>query len=143
MRARPAISRADSMRQTASMARWVSAASTDSHYTSALPKLSRKEAPVPDSIAYPVKTREIKNAIADSTRWNYVPFRDDDIVVATYAKTGTTWTQQIVGQLVHQGRTAAARGVAVGRLSAHAARDPPGRHRGAEAPALPEDAPAD
>jgi aryl sulfotransferase len=82
---------------------------------------------VTDSIAYPVKTREIKNVIADSTRWNYVTFRDDDIVVATYAKTGTTWTQQIVGQLVHQGRTAAARGVAVGRLSPSAARDPPGR----------------
>ena len=62
---------------------------------------------MPDSIAYPAKTREIKNAIADSTRWNYVTFRDDDIVVATYAKTGTTWTQQIVGQLVHQGKDGA------------------------------------
>ena len=62
---------------------------------------------MPDSIACPVKTREIKNAVADSTRWNYVTFRDDDIVVATYAKTGTTWTQQIVGQLVHQGKDGA------------------------------------
>ncbi|HEV8392625.1 MAG TPA: sulfotransferase domain-containing protein [Vicinamibacterales bacterium] len=57
-----------------------------------------------DTLAYPVKTREIKNAIVDSTRWNYVTFRDGDIVVATYAKTGTTWTQQIVCQLVHQGK---------------------------------------
>ena len=56
-----------------------------------------------DAIAYPLKTRDIKNVIMDSTRWNYLAFRDGDIVVATYGKTGTTWTQQIVGQLVHQG----------------------------------------
>ena len=40
----------------------------------------------------------------DSTRWNDFPFRDDDIIVSTYAKSGTTWTQQIVGQLVFAGR---------------------------------------
>ena len=61
---------------------------------------------MPDALAYPTKTRDIKNAIMDSTRWNYVTFRDDDIVVATYAKTGTTWTQQIVCQLIHQGEDA-------------------------------------
>ena len=57
-----------------------------------------------DTLAYPVKTRDIKNVLVDSTRWNYVAFRDGDIVVATYGKTGTTWTQQIVGLLVHQGQ---------------------------------------
>ena len=51
----------------------------------------------------PKKTREIQNSICDSTRWNGFKFRDDDIVVATYAKTGTTWTQQIVGQLIFSG----------------------------------------
>jgi aryl sulfotransferase len=56
------------------------------------------------AVAWPRKTREIRNAICDSTRWNWVKFRDDDIVVATYGKTGTTWTQQIVGQLVLNGR---------------------------------------
>jgi aryl sulfotransferase len=87
------------------MARWVSAASTDSHYTSGLGKLSRsKEPPVQNAaVTYPVKTREVKNALCDSTRWNHVRFRDGDIVVATYGKTGTTWTQQIVGQLIRQG----------------------------------------
>jgi aryl sulfotransferase len=29
----------------------------------------------------------------DSTVWNDFPFRDDDIIIATYAKTGTTWVQ--------------------------------------------------
>ena len=35
--------------------------------------------------------------------WNGFAFRDDDIVIGTYAKSGTTWTQQIVGQLVFEG----------------------------------------
>jgi aryl sulfotransferase len=39
----------------------------------------------------------------DSTIWNDFRFRDDDIVIGTYAKSGTTWTQQIVGQLVFNG----------------------------------------
>src|SRR5690349_3158065 len=51
----------------------------------------------------PRKTRELQNHHMDSTIWNDFRFRDDDIVVATYAKSGTTWTQQIVGQLVFQG----------------------------------------
>ena len=55
------------------------------------------------TIAWPQKTREVQNAIVDSTRWNGFKFRDDDIVIATYGKTGTTWTQQIVGQLIFRG----------------------------------------
>jgi aryl sulfotransferase len=52
---------------------------------------------------WPRKTRELKNHHMDSTLWDDFPFRDDDVVVGTYAKSGTTWTQQIVGQLIHQG----------------------------------------
>lgn len=52
---------------------------------------------------WPVKTRELHNHHFDSTAWNDFAFRDDDIVIATYAKAGTTWTQQIVGQLVFGG----------------------------------------
>jgi len=51
----------------------------------------------------PLKTRELHNHHMDSTRWNDFQFRDDDVIVATYAKSGTTWVQQIVGQLVFEG----------------------------------------
>ena len=57
----------------------------------------------PDAIAWPVKTREQQHVIWDSTRWNDFRFRDDDIVIATWSKAGTTWLQQIVAQLVFQG----------------------------------------
>ena len=36
----------------------------------------------------------------DSTRWNYLKHRDDDIVIATSYKAGTTWTQGIVANLL-------------------------------------------
>jgi aryl sulfotransferase len=52
---------------------------------------------------WPQKTRELQNIVMDSTRWDGFPFRHDDIVIATYAKTGTTWMQQIVGQLIFRG----------------------------------------
>ena len=53
---------------------------------------------------WPVKTREIHNSFFDSRVWNDFEFRDDDIVIGTWAKSGTTWTQQIVGQLIFQGQ---------------------------------------
>lgn len=49
------------------------------------------------------KTRELHSHHFDSTVWNDFPFRDDDIVIATYAKAGTTWVQQIVSQLIFDG----------------------------------------
>jgi len=52
---------------------------------------------------WPRKTRELHNHHFDSTVWNGFPFRDDDIFIATYAKTGTTWTQQIIAQLLFEG----------------------------------------
>jgi aryl sulfotransferase len=53
-----------------------------------------------NTTSWPEKNQEIQTAICDSTRWNGFAFRDDDIVVATWGKSGTTWMQQIVGQLV-------------------------------------------
>ena len=52
------------------------------------------------SIAWPKKVRELHNHHFDSTIWNDFSFRDDDIVIATYAKSGTTWMQQIVAQML-------------------------------------------
>jgi aryl sulfotransferase len=62
---------------------------------------------------WPQKTRELQMALMDSTRWNGFPFRDDDIVIATWPKSGTTWVQQIVSQLVFRG----AEGIALDRIS--------------------------
>ncbi len=56
-----------------------------------------------DETGWPVKVREIHNNHMDSTIWNDFRFRDDDIVIGTYAKSGTTWTQQIIGQLIFNG----------------------------------------
>jgi aryl sulfotransferase len=51
----------------------------------------------------PEKTREFHNHHFDSTIWNDLKFRDDDIVISTYAKAGTTWVQQIISQLLFDG----------------------------------------
>jgi aryl sulfotransferase len=55
------------------------------------------------TVTAPVKTREIQSHHFDSTIWNDFRFRDDDIIIATYAKSGTTWMQQIVAQLLFDG----------------------------------------
>ena len=56
-----------------------------------------------DTVAWPQKTGELVRWIADSRPWNDFRFRPDDIVIATWAKTGTTWTQEIVNQLISLG----------------------------------------
>jgi aryl sulfotransferase len=55
------------------------------------------------AIAWPKKLREMESNHFDSTVWNDFKFRDDDVVISTYAKSGTTWTQQIVGQILFNG----------------------------------------
>jgi aryl sulfotransferase len=55
------------------------------------------------NIEWPRKKRELHNHHFDSTIWNDLAFRDDDIITATYAKAGTTWMQQILAQLLFDG----------------------------------------
>lgn len=55
------------------------------------------------AIAWPVKTRDIHNHHMDSTAWDRFVFREGDIVIASYGKSGTTWMQQIMAQLVFGG----------------------------------------
>lgn len=45
---------------------------------------------------------EARSVYFDSARWEGYQPRPDDIVIATYPKCGTTWTQRIVGMLVYQ-----------------------------------------
>jgi aryl sulfotransferase len=59
---------------------------------------------VTETTAWPRKTRELRHQLIDSSVWNEFRFRPDDVVIATYAKAGTTWTQQIVAQLIFGGR---------------------------------------
>ena len=56
-----------------------------------------------DSIQWPKKNCELHNHHMDSTVWNEFEFRDDEIIIGSFAKAGTTWTQQIVGQLIYNG----------------------------------------
>lgn len=53
--------------------------------------------------ALPTKTRDIHSHHFDSTIWDDIQFRDDDIIIGTYGKTGTTWMQQIISQLIFNG----------------------------------------
>jgi aryl sulfotransferase len=57
------------------------------------------------NIVWPEKKAELQHSHFDSEIWNNFPFRDDDIIIATYAKSGTTWLQQIVAQLIFNGGT--------------------------------------
>src|ERR687893_3248733 len=56
-----------------------------------------------NEVAWPRKVRELHSHHFDSTIWNDFRFRDDDIIISTYAKSGTTWIQQIVAQLLFAG----------------------------------------
>lgn len=43
----------------------------------------------------PQKTRVIQSFLQDSEKWEHFKMRDDDIVVATSYKCGTTWMQNM------------------------------------------------
>jgi len=54
---------------------------------------------------WPRKSTEMLNHHIDSTIWNDFAFREDDIIISTYAKSGTTWMQQIISQMLFNGDT--------------------------------------
>ena len=66
-----------------------------------------------ETINWPVKKAEFHSNHFDSTMWNDFKFRDDDIIISTYAKSGTTWMQQIISQLIFNG----AEGMEVAEMS--------------------------
>ncbi len=49
----------------------------------------------------PERIHEYRNHHLDSTRWDHHRVREDDIVVTTAYKAGTTWTQRILAALIH------------------------------------------
>jgi aryl sulfotransferase len=51
----------------------------------------------------PERKHIYQNWVIDSLRWNFVHHRDDDIVITTSYKAGTTWMQGIVGNLIFGG----------------------------------------
>jgi aryl sulfotransferase len=52
----------------------------------------------------PLRTKSYANSRIDTSRWDHYVPRQGDVVVATYAKNGTTWMEHIVLHLIHRGR---------------------------------------
>lgn len=49
-------------------------------------------------------TQVVQNHHLDSTNWDLIELREGDLVVSNWAKSGVTWVQQIVCQLIFDGR---------------------------------------
>src|SRR3977135_2711426 len=47
-------------------------------------------------------TRRYRSMIMDNRRWDGFEFRDDDIVISTPPKCGTTWMQMLCALLIFQ-----------------------------------------
>ncbi len=53
-------------------------------------------------------TRTVRNQVCDSTLWDGYRPRADDVVIASFPRSGTTWTQRIVSLLIFQRAAAGA-----------------------------------
>lgn len=78
-----------------------------------MPRHSGADNMTTTTTAFPVKRRDIHNHHMNSTAWDSFRFRDGDIILATYAKSGTTWMQQILAQLIFNGQE----GIELSKLS--------------------------
>lgn len=56
------------------------------------------------SAQLPQVTRTYQNHTLDSERWQHYRPRPDDIIISTSIKSGTTWMQEIVRQLIFSGQ---------------------------------------
>lgn len=54
-------------------------------------------------IAWPKETRRVQEGLVDLARWSSLKFRDNDILIDTFAKSGTNWIKQVVAQLIYGG----------------------------------------
>ena len=54
--------------------------------------------------ALPQVLHTYQNPLLDSTRWGHYQPRDNDIIICTSIKSGTTWMQAIVVNLIFQGK---------------------------------------
>merc|ERR1719492_493503 len=55
----------------------------------------------------------MRNHMVDTSIWNDIPVYDSDIFIDTPAKAGTTWTQEIVSQLLYNGDLSSVGGTGV------------------------------
>jgi aryl sulfotransferase len=56
-----------------------------------------------NSTSWPLPPIVVQNVFMDTSRWKNVSIRNGDVIIASYSKSGTTWLQQIVGQILSKG----------------------------------------
>jgi aryl sulfotransferase len=54
-------------------------------------------------LRWPNSPAVMQNALMDSERWKSITIREGDAIIASYGKSGTTWVQQIIGQILSKG----------------------------------------
>ena len=59
--------------------------------------------PPGDSGRWPIRSRTVQTQFFDSSIWDDFEFRPDDIFIVSYPKSGSTWMQQIVAQILFRG----------------------------------------